>query len=162
METVGLEKVVEEDEAELKRLIENHVNYTGSTVGQRVLDNWEAALYSLKSYAHRLQARPRTAARQLKRPRGRRALLVRVPSNGRLNSADCFGSRTNDGTRNMGKPTGFKEFEREAAPYRDPVARVSDFDEIYTTHNLDRLTTQGARCMDCGVLSVSPRMDVHP
>ena len=51
----------------------------------------------------------------------------------------------------MGKPTGFKEFEREAAPYRDPVARVSDFDEIYTTHNLDRLTTQGARCMDCGV-----------
>lgn len=51
----------------------------------------------------------------------------------------------------MGKPTGFKEFEREAAPYRDPVARVSDFDEIYTTHDLDRLTTQGARCMDCGV-----------
>lgn len=51
----------------------------------------------------------------------------------------------------MGKPTGFKEFEREAAPYRDPVTRVSDFDEIYTTHDLDRLTTQGARCMDCGV-----------
>ena len=48
METVGLEKVVEEDEAELKRLIENHVNYTGSTVGQQVLDNWEAALLQFK------------------------------------------------------------------------------------------------------------------
>ncbi len=48
METVGLEDVVEEDEAELKRLIENHVNYTGSTVGQRVLESWEATLSQFK------------------------------------------------------------------------------------------------------------------
>ena len=51
----------------------------------------------------------------------------------------------------MGKPTGFKEFGRNAAPYRDAGTRIVDFDEIYTGHETARLTTQGARCMDCGV-----------
>ena len=51
----------------------------------------------------------------------------------------------------MGKPTGFKEFEREAVPYRDPFARASDFLEIYTEPAEQHLQTQGARCMDCGV-----------
>ena len=51
----------------------------------------------------------------------------------------------------MGKTTGFKEFAREAAPYRDAAARLLDFDEINTPHDEARLTVQGARCMDCGV-----------
>ena len=51
----------------------------------------------------------------------------------------------------MGKTTGFKEFAREAAPCRDAAARLLDFDEIHTLHDEARLTTQGARCMDCGV-----------
>lgn len=51
----------------------------------------------------------------------------------------------------MGKPTGFKEFERQAVPYRDPLGRVSDFLEIYTAPADLQLRTQGARCMDCGV-----------
>jgi len=51
----------------------------------------------------------------------------------------------------MGKPTGFKEFDRVAEPYRDAIVRVQDFNEIYTPHNADRLATQGSRCMDCGV-----------
>lgn len=51
----------------------------------------------------------------------------------------------------MGKPTGFKEFDRETEPYRDAHERLVDFKEIYTPHNNEHLTTQGARCMDCGV-----------
>jgi NAD(P)H-dependent glutamate synthase small subunit len=51
----------------------------------------------------------------------------------------------------MGKPTGFMEFARNAAPYRNPKLRLLDFREIYTEHDEARLTTQGARCMDCGV-----------
>jgi len=51
----------------------------------------------------------------------------------------------------MGKATGFKEFQREAAPYRDATVRIVDFEEIYTGHQTARLQTQGARCMDCGV-----------
>ena len=51
----------------------------------------------------------------------------------------------------MGKPTGFKEFERKTAPYRDATKRVLDFKEIYTEHDEAHLKIQGARCMDCGV-----------
>ena len=51
----------------------------------------------------------------------------------------------------MGKATGFKEFQRETVPYRDAAARVLDFKEIYTEPDDQQLSTQGARCMDCGV-----------
>ncbi len=51
----------------------------------------------------------------------------------------------------MGKPTGFKEFERQTVPYRDPLERAGDFLEIFTSPADVHLRTQGARCMDCGV-----------
>lgn len=51
----------------------------------------------------------------------------------------------------MGKPTGFKEFDRETEPYRNAMERLVDYKEIYTDHHDEHLATQGARCMDCGV-----------
>ena len=51
----------------------------------------------------------------------------------------------------MGKLTGFKEHGRKAAPYRDAVERIRDFNEIYTDHDFEQLATQASRCMDCGV-----------
>jgi glutamate synthase (NADPH/NADH) small chain len=51
----------------------------------------------------------------------------------------------------MGKPTGFKEFDRSTVPYRAPGERLLDYKEIYTRPEDSHLTTQGARCMDCGV-----------
>ena len=51
----------------------------------------------------------------------------------------------------MGKATGFIEFPREAAPYRPAAERLLDFNEIYVGHDTQRLSTQGARCMNCGV-----------
>ena len=51
----------------------------------------------------------------------------------------------------MGKPTGFKEFDRKKVPWRLPVVRLNDYDEIYTEHEIPHLRDQGARCMDCGV-----------
>lgn len=52
----------------------------------------------------------------------------------------------------MGKPTGFKEFERKTASYREVTIRLADYGEIFTgTHDEEHLRTQGARCMDCGV-----------
>jgi len=51
----------------------------------------------------------------------------------------------------MGKPTGFKEFERKKVEWRLPVVRINDYDEIYTEPKEQHLRDQGARCMDCGV-----------
>jgi glutamate synthase (NADPH) small chain len=51
----------------------------------------------------------------------------------------------------MGKPTGFLEYPREV-PTRRPVAdRVNDWFEVYQDFPDERVRTQGARCMDCGV-----------
>jgi len=51
----------------------------------------------------------------------------------------------------MGKITGFKEVARKAEPYRDPMVRLVDYDELYSEHNEKHLKSQGSRCMDCGV-----------
>ncbi|MES0327817.1 MAG: glutamate synthase, partial [Gammaproteobacteria bacterium] len=52
----------------------------------------------------------------------------------------------------MGKPTGFKEFERKTEAYRDVTVRLADYGEIFSgSHDETHLQTQGARCMDCGV-----------
>ena len=51
----------------------------------------------------------------------------------------------------MGKPTGFKEYKRQPVPYRDPLNRLGDFNEIFTEPEAALLAIQGARCMDCGV-----------
>lgn len=51
----------------------------------------------------------------------------------------------------MGKVTGFKEVDRKTEPYRDPIVRLADYDELYTEHDEAHLRSQGSRCMDCGV-----------
>jgi len=51
----------------------------------------------------------------------------------------------------MGKPTGFKEYDRKKTAWRLPVIRLNDYKEIYTVPDEKQLRTQGARCMDCGV-----------
>ena len=51
----------------------------------------------------------------------------------------------------MGKVTGFLEYTRELPQRRDPVERIKDWFEIYQPFPEDKIRTQGARCMDCGV-----------
>jgi glutamate synthase (NADPH) small chain len=51
----------------------------------------------------------------------------------------------------MGKVTGFKEYTRET-PTRRPVAeRVKDYFEVYQPFPEEKVRTQAARCMDCGI-----------
>ncbi|MEX0718543.1 MAG: glutamate synthase, partial [Planctomycetaceae bacterium] len=51
----------------------------------------------------------------------------------------------------MGKPTGFKEIDRQVAGERDPLLRILDWNEFHEHLPEDDLRAQGARCMDCGV-----------
>jgi glutamate synthase (NADPH) small chain len=51
----------------------------------------------------------------------------------------------------MGKDTGFLEYARELAPRRPVTQRVNDWFDIYLDFPEQKLRTQGARCMDCGV-----------
>jgi glutamate synthase (NADPH) small chain len=51
----------------------------------------------------------------------------------------------------VGKPTGFMESQRET-PSRRPVGeRLHDFLEVYNPFPVEKMRTQGGRCMDCGI-----------
>ena len=51
----------------------------------------------------------------------------------------------------MGKPTGFKEYDRELPENRDPKERIKDHKELSLPFSKEKLNHQAARCMDCGV-----------
>ncbi len=51
----------------------------------------------------------------------------------------------------MGKPTGFKEFNRQTAVEREPMERIADWNEFAEPMPIVELQHQGARCMDCGI-----------
>ncbi len=51
----------------------------------------------------------------------------------------------------MGKPTGFIEYLREIPADRAPLERTRDWEEFHLHMPDDKLRTQGARCMDCGI-----------
>jgi glutamate synthase (NADPH) small chain len=61
----------------------------------------------------------------------------------------------------VGKVTGFKEFSRET-PTRRPVdERVKDYFEVYAPFGEDKVRTQAARCMDCGIPFCHTGCPVH-
>ena len=50
----------------------------------------------------------------------------------------------------MGKPTGFLEYERRPISDRPPLERIKDWEEIHEPFDQEKISTQAARCMDCG------------
>jgi glutamate synthase (NADPH/NADH) small chain len=51
----------------------------------------------------------------------------------------------------MGKPTGFKEYQRETPAERPVTERIQDFKELYREFPVENVRRQAARCMNCGV-----------
>ncbi|AOH56770.1 glutamate synthase [Peribacillus muralis] len=49
----------------------------------------------------------------------------------------------------MGKATGFMDYPREKPKDRNPLTRLSDWREYSTPFSDEKLSIQGARCMDC-------------
>ena len=51
----------------------------------------------------------------------------------------------------MGKVSGFMEYPRETPARREVSERINDYFEVYQPFPEDKVRTQGARCMDCGI-----------
>ncbi len=51
----------------------------------------------------------------------------------------------------MGEVTGFMKYDRELPRRRSVPVRLRDWKEVYEPFADDRLRTQAARCMDCGI-----------
>ncbi|MCQ6278629.1 glutamate synthase small subunit [Bacillus sp. EB600] len=50
----------------------------------------------------------------------------------------------------MGKATGFMEYAREKAEERHALKRLNDWKEYKLPFSAEKISKQGARCMDCG------------
>jgi glutamate synthase (NADPH/NADH) small chain len=51
----------------------------------------------------------------------------------------------------MGKPTGFKEIQRQDRSYAPVSDRIQHFEEFLIPLSEEEVSKQGARCMDCGI-----------
>lgn len=51
----------------------------------------------------------------------------------------------------MGKPTGFKEFDRELPGKQSVTERLEHYKEFVHNYSEEKLNQQASRCMDCGV-----------
>ena len=51
---------------------------------------------------------------------------------------------------NMGKPTGFLDYERKGSQAEAPLQRIRHFNEFHTPLSEEQQKEQGARCMECG------------
>jgi glutamate synthase (NADPH/NADH) small chain len=51
----------------------------------------------------------------------------------------------------MGETTGFMKHDRELPKRRPIPVRVADWQEVYEDFPPEKVRTQGARCMDCGI-----------
>ena len=114
--------------------IARHVEATGSPRAKWILENWETMLPQVRqSLPARVQARSRRA------PSRPQACASRKP----IAAATAGGSWVRS-------PASWNT--RESCRQRRPVAeRVKDWFEIYQPFPEEKLRTQGARCMDCGV-----------
>ncbi len=81
------------------------------------------------------------------RPRRRRWRRSRRTPGTRRGSAATRTERQEE----MGKPTGFIEYQREPSHDRSPLERIRDWDEFHPPVPDETLRIQGARCMDCGL-----------
>jgi len=51
----------------------------------------------------------------------------------------------------VGKVTGFMEYKRETPTRREVKERIHDYFEVYQPYPDEKVRTQAARCMDCGI-----------
>jgi len=189
MEMVGLEKIEEQEDLDhLKSQLEQHVQYTGSGIAKKILNNFSMEVKKFtKVMPHEYKAvlakRKAEAAKKLegatlkiegakKQQTAARAAPFpsRTPSSSPGKKGPFQGGRRSFSTvakKTEGKPAvsttrpvsvdnpnkvkGFMLYERSSIPYRDAKERSKDWLEVYTQPDMQKLTTQASRCMECGV-----------
>ena len=138
MAGVDLEPVVDaQDERLLRDLIARHVEATGSPRGKWILENWAQMLPKfVKVFPHEYKRVLGIARKKLE-----------------VSHAAMAGQSAGQQqvVQSWVTSTGFMEYTREMPQRRPPAERINDWFEIYLDFPEEKIRTQGARCMDCGV-----------
>ncbi|KAJ7545860.1 hypothetical protein O6H91_08G013200 [Diphasiastrum complanatum] len=165
---VDLEEVEDqEDIVNLKSMIQQHHRNTKSKVAKEVLENFDSLLSKFVKVFPRDYKRILTELKDSGADGVQRQLSTRHPStnlhgtkehvisqNGASHLQDDKipesakrPTRVNDAQKNR----GFITYERESLSYRPPGERVNDWKEVLSNgRESELLSTQSARCMDCG------------
>lgn len=154
MEMVELETVNSDEEtAELRSLIEDHLHYTGSEVASLVLkdfNTWLPKFVKVMPTEYRnLLEKNNESKKEAKKTCEQHN--VAEPQVEDVEDAVLDEETILERRSKLDKLRGFMKYKRKTDPYRDPKKRSNDWNEI--NHRLSRqeLHVQAARCMDCGV-----------
>ncbi|KAJ8099445.1 hypothetical protein POJ06DRAFT_135221 [Lipomyces tetrasporus] len=178
-ELVELSEVTDPAEvAFLRGLIEDHRHYTGSTIADRVLSDFNRVLPRFvkvlpTDYKAVLEAEAKKKAEAKKLENPLQALgLSQAPSpvteleKETVESAakepklqdleDAILDKTAEKRKAntviaLDKTKGFMKYKRRSEKYRNPKTRTKDWQELNTRLTEEELKYQTARCMDCGV-----------
>ncbi|KAG6463019.1 hypothetical protein O3G_MSEX013607 [Manduca sexta] len=144
---------LEDDLNDVKKLLEEFVEYTGSIIAEEMLKTWpEPAKMFVKVFPYEYQ-------RALKQMALKQPSPPKVDTNGHQNGVLDIEETVRDVElekknleKVLDKTRGFMKYERETSVYRAAEKRARDWDEIYARGHVRRgLRVQAARCMDCGV-----------
>lgn len=164
METVDLlplDRKVDKDY--VKELLEEFVQHTDSIVGNQVLREWPGICTKFfkvfpQEYQRALKVLEDEKAQEaLKKRKEQKAIENGEPIKVEPPVTDIEEAVQDTETylKRLGKldkTRGFMKYKRESRPYRDPVVRQKDYDEVYDfTRVRKTLKVQAARCMECGV-----------
>eukprot|EP00158_Paraphelidium_tribonemae_P009771 Partr_v1_DN28960_c0_g1_i1_m24917 putative glutamate synthase len=157
MEMIDLETLTEQDQAEVQQLISNHVKFTGSALGDRILSNWKVEAKRFlkvfpKDYKAALNASTRVeeadnienAPEPNQEPTMQVVDIEDAAMDDRLKPRDIKNLKVD-------RVRGFSKYKRKTDAYRDPKVRLGDWKELNQRLKPAELKVQAARCMDCGV-----------
>ena len=131
-EMVDLDPLDDEDVDWLRGIVTLHLERPARAVAERILSKWWRNVGSFtQDLPEGLQARARSPTRRDRTRRRRR--------------------RSDHGGQLVGETNGFMKYERELPKRRPIPVRVLDWKEVYEDFPPDKVRTQGARCMDCGI-----------
>ncbi|XP_058095946.1 glutamate synthase 1 [NADH], chloroplastic-like [Magnolia sinica] len=170
VELVDLDKVEdEEDITTLRMMIQQHQRHTNSEFAREVLSDFEnflpkfvkvfprdykQVLEDLKAEKAAKEAEEREEAELMKKDAFEELKkLAAASSNGKANVKVEQTQSSKRPTRvpDAVKHRGFLAYERESISYRDPNERINDWKEVAEESRPGQLlSTQSARCMDCG------------
>ncbi|KAK9472939.1 uncharacterized protein V1510DRAFT_402632 [Dipodascopsis tothii] len=168
MELVELSQVSEASEvAFLRGLIEDHRHYTGSSIADRILADFNRYLprfvkvlpLEYKSVLA-AEAAKMEQAKKLESPLVHLGLEAPAPAEDKKEEPKLqdledavvdVASAEKRKAVSLDKVKGFMKYKRRAEKYRNPKVRTKDWAELSTRLTPEELKYQTARCMDCGV-----------
>ncbi|XP_045534417.1 glutamate synthase [NADH], amyloplastic [Papilio machaon] len=152
-EMVELLQLGQEDLEEVRQLLQEFVDYTGSIIAKELLESWpEPGKMFIKVFPYEYQRALKQLA--LKGP-APKAQVNGKEENGLVDIEETVRDvelEKKNLEKVLDKTRGFIKYPRETSLYRPAEKRMRDWEEIYSGREVRRgLRVQAARCMDCGV-----------